>query len=127
MDMLAFPGIGGAARPFVNSWVWALASSDATNQQNSAELIDYLMTPENLGTWSTRPDICPPAAPLSIFGPRMTRIRTFVRTELERAEPFPLGSRSEIFTALENALFDVVSLSQTAQLAAEEAINEIQP
>jgi hypothetical protein len=45
----------------------------------------------------------------------------FLRQQLELAEPFPAQANTTIMTALNTAVFDVLSLSETPQVAAEKA------
>ena len=60
---LPLPGLDETSASFATGWVWALAGSNAENQQLAVELADYLVDDEFLTTWinatgylPTRPD-----------------------------------------------------------------------
>ncbi len=50
----------------------------------------------------------------------------FVQGELELAQPFPDGANSTMLNILGNAIFDVISLTKSPQVAAQEAIDALQ-
>ena len=51
----------------------------------------------------------------------------FLQGELERAEAFPNAATSNIISALNTAVFDVISSAKSPQTAAEEAAAAISP
>jgi hypothetical protein len=51
---------------------------------------------------------------------------TFLRLWLERALPFPEAANSDVMTALGTAVFDVITLAKSPQVAAEEAAASLQ-
>ena len=51
----------------------------------------------------------------------------FLQTELERAQPYPVAASGAILEALTTAVFDVLSLSDSPQTAAERAASAVQP
>jgi len=121
------PGVNGSLTPFVSGWVWAISTADATEQQLAADLLNFLIEPQNLGAWSYTSGYLPTRRGAYAFWPETDQYGLFVQSQLALAEKNPLNNSDIINTALKNALFDVVSLTQTAQLAAEEAINTVQP
>ena len=50
----------------------------------------------------------------------------FLQRELELAAAFPPAASSTLLTVMGNAVFDVVSLTKSPQVAAEEAIETLQ-
>jgi hypothetical protein len=80
-----------------------------------------------LGTWSYQSRILPAQRQAFSQWPATDPYVTFLKQELERARPYPLSRNSSIIVALSDAVFDVMSLSQTPQAAAAAAVELIQP
>ncbi len=123
----AIPGWNGPLTPLVDGWAWAISTPDPDKMALAAQLIASLTTPENLGNWSRQSRILPATPTALNIWPEGDPYAAFVRTELERAAPASLGPTSRIPQALNNAAFDVISLSRTPRQAAEEAVASLLP
>ena len=123
----AVPGLGQSLTPLVSGWAWAISTRDASQQQLAAELLTNLIASDQLGEWSFVSNYLPARQAAFAFWPQDDEYVTFVKEQLSRAEAMPISSSSSIMTALNNAVFDVVTLAKTPQVAAEEAAATLQP
>lgn len=123
----AVPGLDGSPPPLVRGWAWAVTTTDPAEKALAVELIRTFTTAENMGDWSFNNRILPAKADAFRQWPVTDPYAAFAQQELERADPMPLTDTGPIMKALENAVFDVVSLSKTSQEAAAEAVNSLQP
>jgi ABC-type glycerol-3-phosphate transport system substrate-binding protein len=121
------PGWDGALPSVVEGWAWAISTPDPDKMALAAQLIATLTTPENLGAWSRQSRILPAYPAALAAWPATDPYPAFIRGELERAIPATLSPTSRIPQALENAAFDVISLSRSPRQAAEEAAAALQP
>ena len=122
----AIPGIGEPLTPLVRGWVWAISTADPAKQELAAELIKLLTQSENLGEWSLASNHLPSRRSALNSWPAEDDYVPFVQEQLLQADLHPLSANSRIMIALGNAVFDVVSLTKTPQVAAEEAILSLQ-
>lgn len=120
------PGFEHSLIPLVNGWAWAVSTTDSTKQQLAAELIQLLTEPANLGAWSAASNQLPSRSSALATWPVDDSYVAFSQQQLQIAQLHPLPASGKIMTALGNAVFDVISLTQTPQAAAEEAILAIQ-
>ena len=118
----AIPGINRPLVPLVNSWVWAISTSDPEKQQLASDLIHILIQPDNLAEWSMATNNLPSRRSAWGAWPPEDEYIPFAQEQLLQADLHPLLNNSKIMTALNNAVFDVVTLAKTPQAAAEEAI-----
>lgn len=121
------PGWDSPLPPLINGWAWAISTPNPAEQALAAELIATLTTPENLGRWSRQSQILP-ALPAALDAwPDDDPYKLFAQQELDRALPMPDTATTAIMTALENAVFDIISLSKTPGEAANEAVTAVSP
>ena len=123
----AIPGLDDPLPALVNGWAWAITTPDVQKKALAAELITALTMPENLGDWSQQSRILPAMPAAFAFWPADDVYVNFAQDELQRAIPMPLTTANTIMPALENAVFDVVSLTKTPAVAAAEAAAAITP
>ncbi|MBK8985915.1 MAG: extracellular solute-binding protein [Chloroflexi bacterium] len=123
----AIPGLGEPLPVLVNGWAWVITTPDAQKKALAAELIASLTTPENLGSWSQQSRILPAMPAAFAVWPDDNVYANFAQNELQRAIPMPLSTANIIMPALENAVFDVVSLTKTPAVAAAEAVAAVSP
>lgn len=121
------PGLEASPQPLVSGWVWAITTSDPVKKAAAANLIIMLTTPENLGSWSFNSRSLPANPNAFEQWPEEDVFVTFADQELQRAAQMPIQETSNMMKALENAVFDVVSLAKTPEEAANEAVNTLQP
>jgi len=121
------PGIEQAAVPQVKSWVWAVSTPDPARQAKAVELIAWLTAPENLGPWGASSYILPARRSALESWTAPADYLAFVDGELERAQPYPAAAASVIMNAFSEAVFDVVTLAATPQLAAQRAAEAVRP
>lgn len=85
----AVPGPEKAAAPLVSAWNWAIVTPDPSRQQLAAQLIDQLMSPDNLGPWSHAGQWLPASASALDFWPTRDQHVEFARRQLLAALPHP--------------------------------------
>ena len=121
------PGLVDQQTPLVRGWAWVITTSDPVKKTTAATLITSLTTAENLGSWSLNSKILPANPEAFVQWPEEDAFVPFADQELQRALNMPIRDNSAIMKALEDAVFDVVSLSKTPEVAAAEAVNTLQP
>ncbi len=121
------PGLTTPLTPVVNSWVWAISTTDPGQRALAAELITHLIDGDRLGNWSQASQLLPARRQALTVWPRDDAYINFIQLELERAQTNPTIDNDPIMAALGNAIFDVISFAKTAQEAAAEAITTLQP
>lgn len=122
----AIPGITTPLIPLVNGWVIAITTPDPNRQAVAADLLLTLNDTVFLGEWTQAANLLPSSTTVLALWPQDDPYTTFVGTELVRAQPLPVSDSSKIMLALGNAVFDVISLSKSPAIAAEEALLAIQ-
>ena len=122
----AIPGINRPLIPLVSGWVWASSTSDPEKQQLASDLIHILIQPDNLSEWSMVTNNLPSRRSAWSAWSSEDEFTIFAQQQLLQADLHPLSNNSKIMTALNNAVFDVVTLAKTPQAAAEEAILSLQ-
>lgn len=120
------PGINRPLVPLVNGWVWAVSTSDPEKQQLVSDLIHILIQPDNLAEWSSASHYLPSRRSSLNIWPAEDTYTAFAQQQLLLANLHPLTGSTKMMAALNNAVFDVVSLSKSPQQAAEEAILSLQ-
>ena len=121
------PGLNGPQIPLVRGWAWVITTSDPVKKTTAANLIASLTTAENLGSWSLNSKLLPANPNAFAQWPEEDAFVPFADQELQRALNMPIRDNSSIMKALEDAVFDVVSLSKTPEEAAAEAVSTLQP
>jgi ABC-type glycerol-3-phosphate transport system substrate-binding protein len=120
------PGVEGPLPPLVEAWVWAISAADPARQQAAADLIAWLVSPDNLGAWSSE-SLTLPGRRAAFAGWPEDAYARFVREELERAGPFPSSASATYMETLEDAAFDVISLESVPADAAAQAAASVAP
>lgn len=121
------PGLNAPLVPLVDGWAWAISTTEQTHRPLAVELLLALTSPQNLGNWSLQHKTLPASRAAFAQWPDDDEYTKFMRQELELAQFTPIPSNSPILTVLENAIFNVVSLAQPTNVAAEEAVAALQP
>jgi ABC-type glycerol-3-phosphate transport system substrate-binding protein len=93
----------------------------------ASELLNSLIAGNQLGEWSYASNYLPARQAALALWPEDDNYVDFAREQLNRAQAMPFSSTSNIMTILNNAVFDVVTLAKTPQIAAEEAAAALQP
>ncbi len=123
----AVPGLQQPLTPLLSGWAWAITTTDPTQRQLVGGLLNSLIAEDQLGEWSYASHYLPARQAALAFWPQDDAYVTFARDQLSRAQAMPFSSNSNIMTVLNNAVFDVVTLAKTPQVAAEEAAATLQP
>lgn len=121
------PGLEGPLEPLAMGWVWAISTPDPARQELAVELLNWLASGANMGEWSYAAAVLPARRSAFEQWPGSDQYVAFIQDELERAVPFPGAANSTVMGALSAAVFDVVSLAKSPQVAAEEAAATLQP
>ena len=122
----AVPGLQRPLTPLVSGWAWAVSTADPAQRELAAELLAAFIAADQLGEWSYASNFLPAREEAFTFWPQEDPYVTFIQEQLARAGAMPIGS-SSIMTALNNAVFDVITQAKTAQAAAEDAVAALQP
>lgn len=123
----AIPGLQLPLSPLVNGWVWAVSTPDATQKALAAELIIYLTAAPELATWNWENQMLPTRRSAFAAWPADDPYVLFVRQQLEQAQINPLTPTNPIMAVLQNATFDAISLTKPPRVAADEAVEALQP
>lgn len=121
------PGPGGPVTPLVEGWVWTISTPDPARKALAVELLSALASSASLGEWSLRHEILPARRQSFSFWPADDPYVHFLQQELERAQLMPVSVGSKVMASLSDAVFDVITLAKTPQVAAEEAAAQLQP
>ncbi len=121
------PGPTGALNPMVTGWAWAITTPDPAHRRQAADLLSALISEPDFNAWNQENFLLPARRQSMEAWPADDAYVNFLRQQLEQAQANRLAPGGVVATALSNALFDVVSLSQTPQSAAEAAIQAVEP
>ena len=121
----AVPGRQNVLPPLVSGWAWAVSTANPTQRELVSELLNSLISSDQLGEWSYASNFLPARQAALAFWPQEDSYVMFAKEQLSRSRAMPFSRNSSIMTALNNAVFDVVTLAKTPQLAAEEAVATI--
>jgi ABC-type glycerol-3-phosphate transport system substrate-binding protein len=126
-SVAAIPGQQEPLHPLVAGWVWAISTPDTAKRPLAADLLTFLIDQQNLGEWSYSSQYLPARQGAFFYWPTDDPSVTFMSDQLltAAAHPFPPGH--PVMGALTDAVFNVVSLAKSPQLAAEEAIASLNP
>ncbi len=132
LNAVTFVPMSGPAKtltPLLDGWAWALPySPDESDLTLAAELLNFLSEPAQLAAWSEESGQLPASrTALAKWNSADTPYLQFVDEELENAEQMPVAAHSTIMIALSDAIFNVVSLNQTAVEAAQTAVSTVSP
>ena len=125
-QVTSVPGLERPLTPLVSGWAWAISSSDPAKQILAADLLNTLIADSNLGEWTYASNYLPSLETALNFWAQDDPYLPFVREQLNRASAMPFSGSSSIMTVLNNAVFDVITLTKTPQVAAEEAVAALQ-
>ncbi len=118
------PGLENALPPLVDGWIWVV--TDPAQKTLVVDLIATLMADINYSEWSLQSRILPSRR--QGFSQWLDEPYTsFIQQELELAQPFPTAATSALLIAFGDAVFDVISLAQSPQAAAEQVAATLQP
>lgn len=126
-QVTAVPGLNQPLNPVISGWAWAVTTNDPTRRALVGELLNSLIDSSALGEWSYASRYLPARQAALAFWPSNDPYVPFAREQLNRARPLPFSTTSSIMTVLNNAVFDVITLAKTPQVAAEEAVAALQP
>jgi len=126
VEFTVTPGIDRPLTPLVDGWAWAISTADPERSALARDLMLELVAAPNLGAWSQDSNIIPSRRDALLAWSGDDAYYGFIQQELERAQPLPVAPNSKLLTVLGDAVFQVVSGSQTAQEAADNAINDLQ-
>jgi ABC-type glycerol-3-phosphate transport system substrate-binding protein len=116
------PGPEGPLIPLASGWLWLISTPDPGKRALVAELLTFLVEPQNLGEWSSASAILPARRDALATWPGDNSYRTFMSGQLETAQAFPLGSTNRMMEALGVAVLEVLSTPTSPQVIAEETI-----
>lgn len=126
VEFAELPSLDQRLEPLVDGWAWAISTPDLARQELSAELMAWLIESQNLGEWSLAASTLPGRRSAFDLWPSRDPYVEFVENELDRAQPFPAAANANVMNALSSAVFDVLTLAKSPQLAAEEAAMAVQ-
>lgn len=123
----AVPGLQRPLTPLVSGWAWAISTADPARRELAAELMNDLINSSYLGEWSYASSYLPASRAALAIWPQDDPYVAFAADQLSQARAMTFSTSSPLMTALNNAVFDVVTLAKTPQVAAEEAVADLQP
>lgn len=120
------PGNNGQMPPVVSGWAWAITTPDVARQAVSAELIAWLTNSQNLGSWSAAAGLLP-ARSIAFSQWQSDPYITFLQTQLQVAHALPAQLDSSVTNALTNAAVSLIKQPLSAEDAASQIIQTLQP
>jgi ABC-type glycerol-3-phosphate transport system substrate-binding protein len=117
------PGLAGPATPVAGGWALAITTRDPGRQAAAAELIGWLLRPENAGAWATAGGWLPTSSgAVNAIG--TGEYAAFLDAQLAAARSIPVGSDYALTAdRINTAIVSVVTGQSDAATAAEAAIN----
>jgi len=119
------PGFDSALRPFVNGWVWAISTPEPARQLLAMELLSSIASGPNIGEWSISAGQLPARRSAYSRWPLNSSLTEFYLQASEHAHQFPEDATDEIMNALNDAVLQMIVLSQSPRSAAEEAAQAV--
>ena len=121
------PAINDVAPPYVSGWAWAISTQNQVQRTMAADLLNHLTTAEIEAEWSLQTGHLPARQDVFDLWGTDDPFIEFLQQQLAVAQPHPLSRNSNVITALNDAAFNVVTLTETPQVAAEQAAAAIRP
>ena len=117
------PGLSGPATPFAGGWALAIVTRDPRRQAVAAQLIAWLLRPENAGAWAEVGGWLPTSSgALTAIG--TDEYTAFLDAQMAAARSIPAGTDSALTAGrIQTAIVAVVSGESDAASATEAAIN----
>lgn len=122
----AVPGLDRPLTPLVSGWVWAISTANPQQRDMAIDLLTTLIVSDQLGEWSYASNFLPSTQTALDTWPDSDAYIAFARAQLNLAEALPINPNGEVMTALNNAVFDVLTQAQTPQQAAQAAVESLQ-
>jgi ABC-type glycerol-3-phosphate transport system substrate-binding protein len=117
----AAPGWAGPVVPIASGWAFAVVTTDPERQRAAADLIAWLLQPENAGAWSLAAGWLP-ASPEALDQWGRVSYYEFLDTQLRVATSHPIGegnaqNAARLQSAILAVLQDGLSPAEAAQAA----------
>lgn len=126
-DFAPVMGLTEPPAPMVNGWAWAISTQNSSRQALAVDLLAQLTTAENMAAWSVSANMLPAREDAFALWPDPDEpYLEFLQQALAQAIPHTTPATSRTFSALANALSDVITLTETPQIAAAEAAAAVQ-
>ena len=116
----------GLVDPVVGGYVWAISTPDVARQAISAELIQWLSNPQNLGTWSNSSGMLP-ARPVAFAQWENDPYVTFLQSRLQQAHAQPNRLDSVSMSALSEGVASIIQSGTDPAIAAGRIIDAPRP
>lgn len=114
------PGFAGPAVGLANGWTLAIVTTDPRRQRAAADLIAWLLQPENAGDWAARAGWLPTSTDaLKALGD--PGYASFLDSQLAQARSLPVGPESATTAARIQAAVEAVLGGQSDPATATEA------
>jgi ABC-type glycerol-3-phosphate transport system substrate-binding protein len=117
------PGLSGAAPPIAGGWALAIVTRDPQRQAVAAELIGWLLRPENAGAWAKAAGWLPTSSG-ALSAVAGSEYAAFLDAQMTAARSIPVGPDSaDTADRIQSAIESVVTGESDAASATESAIN----
>jgi ABC-type glycerol-3-phosphate transport system substrate-binding protein len=117
------PGWGGPVVPVAGGWALAITTTDPVRQRAAADLIAWLLKPENAGSWASAAGWLP-TSPAALKSWGATPHNEFLDRQLAAAASLPIGLDSiQAETRIQKAIEAVLKGDSTPAAAVEAAMN----
>ncbi|MEM7119309.1 MAG: extracellular solute-binding protein [Chloroflexota bacterium] len=124
----AAAGLEDSLTPLVDGWVIVLTATEL-RRPLAIEFLQTVVSTQNVAEWSNQQLLLPAdQGALALWADSSNDVYlAFLQSLLLEAQPNPLGANATLAAALQNATFGVLSLSQTPQEAAQQAVDATTP
>jgi ABC-type glycerol-3-phosphate transport system substrate-binding protein len=107
------------ARPLGRGWAYAIVTGDPRRQTAAAQLVQYLLSPQNNGEWTRAAGTLPGRAAALAQWDQADAYTGFANTQLAQARPLPSAAvRNVVGPAIRKAIEDVLAERSTPTEAA---------
>jgi ABC-type glycerol-3-phosphate transport system substrate-binding protein len=122
----AAPGLAGPATPIAGGWALAIVTRDPKRQAAAADLISWLLRPDNAGAWAKAGGWLPTSnGALEVAG--ASEYSTFLDGQMAATRSIPAGPEyADTAERIQTAISAVVTGESDASSATEAAINNQQ-
>jgi ABC-type glycerol-3-phosphate transport system substrate-binding protein len=124
----ALPALVQPSPSLGRGWAYAVVTKDARRQAAAAQLLQYLLSPQNNGEWTQAAGVLPGRAAALAQWDQAKSYTTFAGDLLARAQALPSASiRTVVGPILRKAIDDVLADRATPAEAARAAVTTLAP
>lgn len=118
------PGLDTSLTPLVDGWVVVLTATEP-RRPLAADFLQTIVSTPNVAEWSANQALLPANQEALALWIQDDAYLAFLQTQLSVAEPNPLTAEPSLMLALQNGVFEVLSLAKLPNEAAQQIVDGI--